>query len=78
MPPPCNLCIVERNLRILNLPLGELLTTPTLLMIEVSFTSLVQALIPGITGLVCEEKSGVSHAECCVLSVEVNGLMHLS
>ena len=38
VPPPCNLCIVERNLMILNLPLGKLLTTPTLLMIEVSFT----------------------------------------
>ena len=81
VPSPCNLCIVERNLRILNLPLGELLTTPTLLMIEVSITSLVQVLIPGVAGLVCGEKSGVSHAgfyKCCVLSVEVNGLMHLS
>ena len=59
----------------------ELLTTPKLSMIEISFTFSVQALMPNDAELVCGEKSGVSHAEfykCCMLSIEVSGLILLS
>ena len=59
----------------------KLLTTTALLMIEVTFRSSIQALMPeGLGWYVEKTESNVSGAEFCkhhVLSIEVSGLMSL-